>query len=178
MKILKLEAWNFSSLTSLVVQFFRSPPSCWFWSIQIFRAPLIFSEPPFRVSKHFRRPPQYLHSPPPCHIKWTFPYWGSYQASCDVTSLLCKGSLEEEEIETGMEGARGMMGRGNLQSLTSLLFVSRCSITSSLQPPNFQHIRSRQHAPNQTHFYFVKTLGMIITGNNYHVQKTSASLEI
>ena len=41
---------------------FRSPPP----------SATIFSEPPLRVSKNFRSPPQYLH-PPPCHIKWTFP---------------------------------------------------------------------------------------------------------
>ena len=59
MKILILEAWNFSSPASLAVQFFRSPlPSCWFWSMQIFRAPppspTFFSEPPFWVSKNFQ----------------------------------------------------------------------------------------------------------------------------
>ena len=68
MKILKLEAWNFSSLPPpppLAVQFFRSPPpSCWFWRIQIFGGPpLIFSEPPSRVSKNFRRPPSISSSP-------------------------------------------------------------------------------------------------------------------
>ena len=42
MKILKLEAWNFSCPPpSLEVQFVRSPPSYWFWSIQIFGAPLL-----------------------------------------------------------------------------------------------------------------------------------------
>ena len=58
------------AVPSLVAHFFRSPPSsCWFWSIQIFGAPLLtqqfFSEPPFRVSKKFWSPTQYLHSPPP-----------------------------------------------------------------------------------------------------------------
>ena len=43
---------------------FRSPPSFWVLSIQIFGAPLIFSEPPFRCLKIFGAPPpQYLHPP-------------------------------------------------------------------------------------------------------------------
>ena len=64
---------EFQQPPSIAVQFFRSPPpppSCRFWSIQIFGAPLIFSEPPFQS------PPQYLHHPR--HIKWTFPNNASY----------------------------------------------------------------------------------------------------
>ena len=53
---------------------------CWFWSIQIFGAPLLaqqfFQSPPFGCLKIFGAPPQYLHPPPPCHIKWTFPKQG------------------------------------------------------------------------------------------------------
>ena len=62
---------------SLVVEW--PPLSCWFWSIQIFGAPPNFFIAPFRVSKNFRSPPQYLH--PPCHVKWTFP------CGCPIPSL-------------------------------------------------------------------------------------------
>ena len=86
MKILKLKAWNFSIPPPLLaVQFFRSPPSCWFWSIQIFGGPppLIFSEPPIRVSKNFRSPPLNIFMPP-CYIKWTFPKRNSKYPSSKV----------------------------------------------------------------------------------------------
>ena len=51
-QVIKLLSWKPSDLYDDVM--------CWFWSIQIFRAPppsaKIFSEPPLRVSKHFRSP--------------------------------------------------------------------------------------------------------------------------
>ena len=76
MKISKLEAWNFSSPPRKRFNFLGPSLSCWFWSKQNFRSPppspKIFSGPPFRVSKNFQSPPQYLH-PPPSHIKWAFP---------------------------------------------------------------------------------------------------------
>ena len=66
MKILKLKAWNFSSPPRSQFNFLGAlPPSCWFWSIQIFGVPpSFFQSPPFGCLKIFRAPPpQYLHPP-------------------------------------------------------------------------------------------------------------------
>ena len=68
MKILKLKAWA-APLLHAAVQFFRClpPHSCWFWSMQIFRAPspspTIFSEPPFVGVLKFLKPPSISSSP-------------------------------------------------------------------------------------------------------------------
>ena len=68
MKILKLEAWNFSSPPRKRFNFLGHPPPV---SFEVYK---FFQSPPFRVSKNFRSTPrQYLHPPFPCHIKWTFP---------------------------------------------------------------------------------------------------------
>ena len=93
MKILKLEAWNFSSPPLWGFNILGAPPpyTGWFWSIQIFGAPsprpTIFSESPFRVSKNFRSPPPSISSIPPCHIKWTFPKISRLLAYQNVYSL-------------------------------------------------------------------------------------------
>ena len=64
MKILKLKR-EILEAPSLAVQFFSPPPPVGF---EVYRfsapppSPTIFSEPPFRVSKNFWSPPQYLHS--------------------------------------------------------------------------------------------------------------------
>ena len=68
MKILKLEAWNFSNpLASGWI--FRSPPSPPPIGFEVYKfseplsKPNNFSEPPFRVSKNFWKPPSISSSP-------------------------------------------------------------------------------------------------------------------
>ena len=65
MKILKIEAWNFSRPPCKQFKFLGAPPPSpvGFKVYKFSELPLISSEPPFWVSKNFWSPPQYL--PPP-----------------------------------------------------------------------------------------------------------------
>ena len=87
MKILKLKAWNFSIPPPLQQQFnfLGALPPVGFEVYKFLEAPppLIFSEPPIRVSKNFRSPPLNIFMPP-CYIKWTFPKRNSKYPSSKV----------------------------------------------------------------------------------------------
>ena len=66
MKVLKLEAWNFSSPLASG-SFFRCLPVLLVLKYTNFRSPTpppFFQSPPFRSLKIFGAPPQYLHPPP------------------------------------------------------------------------------------------------------------------
>ena len=88
--ITELLSWKPSDLYDDVI--------CWFWSIQIFGASppstTIFSEPPLNIL-----------FPPPCHIKWTFPYSWNFrlqELKFSVFTSNCDFSNQFNESSTNL----------------------------------------------------------------------------
>ena len=107
-----------------------SPPSCWFWSIQIFGAPSpsptifggclkISAAPP-------PPPPQYLH-PPPCHVKWTFP-----------------NVFARKQTETKQHSLQLFKSDGPISLSTGLYYKS---VPTNLMPSKILHLLSENNRP-------------------------------